>query len=258
MNPFSGFPAGKQPISKVPDTFFTELLPAIDDLAELKVSLYCLWLLNHKQGDLRYTRVAEIAADDRFMAGLGDGPEAQIKALRQGLERAEARSLLLRVKVRKSIGGDTNRSTGVAVDNGLAEEDWYFLNSEHGRGAVDRIRRDELRFVAEPLPDDIRLQAHRPHIFHLYEQNIGLIQPMIAEELRDAERTFPQAWLEDAFRIAAEMNVRHWKYVRTILERWAAEGKDDGTAKRDTAEDDSYEAIKRRYVPSEYEDIIDH
>ena len=43
----------------MPNTFFAELLPAIDDLAELKVTLYCLWLLNHKQGDLRYTRVAE-------------------------------------------------------------------------------------------------------------------------------------------------------------------------------------------------------
>lgn len=255
MNPFSGFPAGKQPVSRVPDTFFTELLPAIDDLAELKVSLYCVWLLNHKQGDLKYTRVAEIAADDRFMAGLGVGPEAQIRALRQGLERAEARGTLLRVKVRKTPGRE-NAGPGGDVD--LAEEDWYFLNSEHGRGAVERIRRDELRFVAEPLPDDISLQAHRPHIFTLYEQNIGLIQPMIAEELRDAERTFPPAWLEDAFRIAAEMNVRHWKYVRTILERWAAEGKDDGTAKRDSAEDDSYEALKRKYVPSGWEDIIEH
>ena len=67
-----------------------------------KVTLYCLWLLNHKQGDLRYTRVAEIATDDRFMAGLGGAADAQVNALRQGLERAEARGTLLRVKVRQS------------------------------------------------------------------------------------------------------------------------------------------------------------
>ena len=113
MKAFSGFPAGKQAVAKVPNTFFAELLPAIDDLAELKVTLYCLWLLNHKQGDLRYTRVAEIAADDRFMAGLGGAADAQVNALRQGLERAEARGTLLRVKVRQSSG----------------DEDWYFLNS---------------------------------------------------------------------------------------------------------------------------------
>ncbi len=243
MQPFSGFPAGKQTVVRVPNTFFTELLPAIDDLAELKVTLHCLWLLSHKQGDLRYTRLVEMAADDRFMAGLAGQPEAAMAALRRGLELAEARGALLRVKVRQS--GE--------------EEAWYFLNSELGRAAVERIRRGDLHtLLAEPLPEDIVLQAQRPHIYLLYEQNIGLIQPMLAEELREAERTYPQIWLEEAFRIAVELNVRNWKYIRTILERWAAEGKDHGIDKRHDAEDDSYEALKRRYVPEGYEDIIVH
>ncbi|MCS6842850.1 MAG: DnaD domain protein [Caldilineales bacterium] len=242
MQPFSGFPAGRQAVVKVPNAFFTELLPIVDDLAELKVTLYCLWLLSHKQGDLRYTRLEELAADDRLMAGLAGEDEDGLDALRRGLERAEARGTLLRVKVRHSSGS----------------EDWYFLNSEHGRAAVERIRRGELHTLAEPLPEPITLQAQRPHIYALYEQNIGLIQPMLAEELRDAERTFPQSWIEDAFRIAAELNVRNWKYIRAILERWAAQGKDSGTDQRDLAADDSYEALKRRYLPSGFEDLIEH
>lgn len=242
MHPFSGFPAGKQPLVKVPNAFWTELLPAINDLTELKVTLHCLWLLTQKQGELRYTRLAEIAADDRFMVGLAAGPEEALTALRRGLELAESRGTLLRVQVRAS-GSD---------------EQWYFLNSELGRAAVGRIRRGELAGLADLLPEDISLQTQRPHIFLLYEQNIGLIQPMLAEELRDAERTYPQNWLEEAFRIAVELNVRNWKYVRTILERWRAEGKDHGSDKRDAAQDDSYEALKRRYVPEGYEDIIIH
>ncbi|MFZ2487057.1 MAG: DnaD domain protein [Anaerolineae bacterium] len=242
MNAFAGFPAGKQPLVKVPGAFWTELLPAINDLAELKVTLHCLWLLNQKQGDLRYTRLVEMAADDRFMAGLAARSEDALAALRHGLELAEARGTLLRVKVLQSG----------------TEEAWYFLNSELGRAAVERIQRGELHTLAAPLPDGISLQTQRPHIFLLYEQNIGMIQPMLAEELREAERTYPQSWLEEAFRIAVELNVRNWKYIRTILERWAAEGKDDGIDKRDAAEDDSYEALKRRYVPEEYEDIIEH
>ncbi|MER2598181.1 MAG: DnaD domain protein [Caldilineales bacterium] len=242
MYSFSGFPAGKQPLVKVPHAFWTELLPAINDLAELKVTLHCLWLLTQKQGELRYTRLAEIAADDRFMAGLASKPEEALTVLRHGLELAESRGTLLKVQVR---------------ENGR-EDHWYFLNSELGRAAVMRIRRGELTGLADLLPEDISLQTQRPHIFLLYEQNIGLIQPMLAEELRDAERTYPQNWLEEAFRIAVELNVRNWKYVRTILERWAAEGKDHGSDKRDAAQDDSYEALKRRYVPDEYEDIIEH
>ena len=137
-------------------------------------------------------------------------------------------------------------------------DSWYFLNSEHGRAAIDRIRRGELHKLVEPLPEDVNLQAQRPHIFTLYEQNIGVIQPMIAEELRDAERTYPPNWLDDAFREAVELNKRSWRYIAAILKRWAAEGKDDGRDKRDSTEDDSYEALKRRYVPDELRDIIEH
>lgn len=243
MDPFPGFPAGRQTVVRVPDTFFTELLPAIDDLVELKVTLYCIWLLNHKQGELRYTRLAELAADDLFVSGLGGKKEDGMDALVRGLELAHARGTLLRVKMR---------------DEG-AEEDWYFLNSAHGREAIERIRQGQLHILAEPLPDDISLRAQRPHVFLLYEQNIGVIQPMIAEELREAERTYPQQWIEDAFREAVELNKRSWRYIRRILERWAAEGKDDGIDTRHTPPgDETYEAIRRRYVPEGYEDLIEH
>jgi DnaD/phage-associated family protein len=240
---FAGFPAGKQILVKVPNTFFTELLPAIDDLAELKVTLYCLWLLNHKRGELRYTRVEELAHDDTLVAGLASQDEEGSEALVRGLERAVARGTLLRVRVRE----------------GSVDEDWYFLNSAHGREAVERIRKGRLHELAEPLPDDISLQSQRPPIFLLYEQNIGVIQPMIADELREAERTYPPNWIEDAFREAVELNKRSWRYVRRILERWATEGKDDGsTWRRGEQDDDSYEALKRRYVPEGWEDIIEH
>ena len=82
---------------------------------------------------------------------------------------------------------------------------------------------------------------------------------MVAEELREAERTYPPNWIEDAFREAVELNKRNWRYIRRILERWAAEGKDDGVDWRDTPPgDETYEALKRRYVPDGWEDIIEH
>lgn len=241
---FAGFPAGRQTVVRVPNSFFTELLPAIDDLAELKVTLYCLWLLNHKRGDLRYTRLAELAADDLLVSGLdtADAEGNGMAALSRGLEQAAARGTLLRIRVQLP---------------GAGIEEWYFLNSAHGREVVERIQRGELHKLAEPLPEHISLQAQRPPIYVLYEQNIGVIQPMVAEELREAERTYPAAWIEDAFREAVELNKRNWRYVRRILERWAAEGKDDGIDWRaDASGEDSYEALKRKYVPSGWEDII--
>ena len=40
MKLFSGFPAGKLDVTPLPNLFFSELVPAIDDLAELKVRGY--------------------------------------------------------------------------------------------------------------------------------------------------------------------------------------------------------------------------
>jgi DNA replication protein len=95
-------------------------------------------------------------------------------------------------------------------------------------------------------------ETTRPNIFVLYEQNIGLLQHLIADELLEAEREYPAQWIEEAFRLAAEANVRRWSYVRAILERWATEGKRDETSRRDSEED--YD----RYTKGKYADLFEH
>ena len=42
MKGFPGFPDGKQRLTAVPSLFFSDLLPIIDNLAELKVTLYAI------------------------------------------------------------------------------------------------------------------------------------------------------------------------------------------------------------------------
>ena len=51
MQRFNGFPPGKARTVAVPGQFFSELLPMIDDLAELKVTLYLFWALQQQEGD---------------------------------------------------------------------------------------------------------------------------------------------------------------------------------------------------------------
>jgi len=96
---------------------------------------------------------------------------------------------------------------------------------------------------------ELRVVAVRPNIYQLYEQNIGLLQPLIADQLRDAEATYPPEWIEEAFRIAVESNARNWRYVRGILERWAREGKDSG---------ERLERDRRRYIRGKYGDRVKH
>lgn len=204
MKGFPGFPAGDLPAVVVPTFFFSDLLPLIDDLAELKVTLHVIWLLDNKPGTLRFVQKGEIAADERLRAGLSE------RALDDGLERAVARGTLLPIVVERY--GQTMT--------------WYFLNDEPGREAIRRIERGVVPEFDDPLADGTGLRAARPNIFVLYEQNIGLLQPIIADELREAELRYPAEWIEDAFRIAVEQNKRAWRYIRAILERWATEGRD--------------------------------
>jgi len=91
------------------------------------------------------------------------------------------------------------------------------------------------------------LQPPIINIFALYEQNIGIITPMIAEELKEAEKVYPPQWIEEAFREAAALNKRSWRYIARILERWASEGKDSGEYKRDIKADGPDKYVKGKY-----------
>jgi len=96
------------------------------------------------------------------------------------------------------------------------------------------------------LPADSR-QPPTINIFALYEQNIGVITPTIAEELKEAERLYPPQWIEEAFKEAAALNKRIWRYIVRILERWASEGKDSGKHRRHIKKIDPDKYIKGKY-----------
>jgi DnaD/phage-associated family protein len=225
LKTFSGFPTGKVRSVRLPESVFTELIPLIDDLAELKVTLHALGCLGRQRGRVRYLRHADLAVDRVLLAGLA---EPAVETLNTALARAVERGTLLRVRP-KADGTD---------------EALYFANTPKGRAAVQSIARGE-------WPEGIE-SATRPNIFTLYEQNIGLLTPLIADELREAEQTYPEEWVEEAFREAVSLNKRSWKYIRAILERWEVEGKDDEADRRPE------ETERRRYITGKYSEYIQH
>jgi DnaD/phage-associated family protein len=103
--------------------------------------------------------------------------------------------------------------------------------------------------VESGLPVEL---TEKRNIYQLYEANIGPLTPMIAETLRDAEDAYPNAWIEEALEIAVAKNVRNWRYIAAILERWQNEGKDERKDRQDPQED------RRRYIEGEYSDYIEH
>ena len=61
-------------------------------------------------------------------------------------------------------------------------------------------------------------------ISRAYESVIGIINPMIADELREASTAYPVQWIMDAIKESATQNKHSWKYVLAILTRWKAQG----------------------------------
>jgi len=225
MKTFSGFSAGKVRSASIPEPVFTQLIPIVDDLAELKLTLHVLWRLGRQRGKVRYLRRADLIADQVLLSGLGDAPA---EALSVALERAIERGTLLRAE----------------ATVGEATEELYFANTARGRAAVEAIARGE-------WPDELE-SAGRANVFTLYEQNIGLLTPLIADELREAEQAYPADWIEEAFREAVSLNKRSWKYIRAILEHWRTEGRGDETGRQPR------EADRRRYIEGEYGEYIEH
>lgn len=229
---FKGFPEGKVHLTPIPAQFFSELLPLIDDLDELKLTLYAFWRLDRMDQSIRYFRLEDAAVDELFMAGIGKPGENS----RQVLERA----LMLAVRRGTLLEGDYQ-------GNG-SHETLYFLNSPRGRAALEGLAKGSWRpEVGGLLP--VELAPEPANIYSLYEENIGPLTPMLAEALREAERDYPQSWLEDAIRIAVKNNKRNWNYIQAILHRWQREGRDERKDPRNVEE------IRHRY--SEWENDLD-
>ena len=69
-----GFPAFRQTGRHAdPNLFFSDLLPMVDNLAELKVTLHLFWLIAGGRR-LRYARLDELVNDERLLVGLAASP----------------------------------------------------------------------------------------------------------------------------------------------------------------------------------------
>lgn len=251
MTAFTGFPTGKNPYVPIPEVFFTQILPEIEDSAELKVTLHIFWRLAKRQAELRCISDKEMETDKLLLHSLkrrGD-PRPVEERLRVALEEAVARGTLLRVNLQMA-GDNGELHTQKSIN-------WYFFNTSRSRKIVSALQGGEMipaRLLlqqeevqppqavqqgsekvvaagthAKPTSNEtkrtVQIEVERPNIFVLYEQNIGLLSPLIAEELKDAADHFPMEWIEAAFREAVQHNKRKWSYIRAILRRWETEGR---------------------------------
>jgi DNA replication protein len=231
---FPGFDNGPYNMIQIPAPFFSQVLPLVDDLAELKLILFCFWALPQKEGRYPYLRCRDFTNNTALMESLSK-PRARKKpeqVLQAALERAVKHGILLAVTIQ--------------LDD---PETLYFMNTERGRAATEQIKAG--RWQPGDQDNPVEILPERPNIFRLYEQNIGQLTPLIVDHLKDFEAEFPTGWVEEAIRQAVAANKRSLNYIRAILKKWRKEGKDSGefTGRRD--EEDG-----KRYLSGPYADFI--
>ncbi|MEM2118797.1 MAG: DnaD domain protein [Candidatus Bathyarchaeia archaeon] len=223
---FTGFPAGAE-VTPIPNLFFASVLPRVSDIAELKAILCVFWLVSSRRGGNRFVSFAELVSK-------GWVAESELE---QALTKAVERKVLLSFE----------------VEVGNKRERIYLINDAAGRSELNRIEQGkvpQLSLLLDRCGGGGKTEL--PNIFKLYEENIGLLTPMIADELRQAEKLYPWEWIESAFREAVVLNKRSWRYISRILERWAVEGKDDGKAGRSSKKG----VDREKYIRGKYGHLV--
>jgi len=214
MKPFQGFPHRSE-FTSIPNAFFSQLLPQIEDTAELKATLLVFAHIYKKKGSPRFASLAELAADSGLMAALKSEEE-----IGRGLELATERGTLLHIQI---------EAEGEA-------QHIYLLNDEDNRQTLDKIESGQIELKGLKAVTKQEQPLEAPNIFAVYEENIGMLTPLIADELKEAEKTYPAAWIVDAIKEAVSLNKRNWRYIARILENWQAQGKNYGAHRRGSGE----------------------
>ena len=222
---FGGFLTSEEPSLQMPRVFIADVLPQISDAAELKVTLCVFDLLAEAGGyevPLPEDAVYRHPALRSSLKRLGS-PKEPDESIGRGLELAVSRGTLLRFAAMHAGEGWGDPPGG--------EETWFLLNTPRNRELLGKLARG-----VAPLPPALQpadeppaaILPERPNVFRLYEQNVGLLTPIIADQLIEAAERYPLDWIEEAFGEAVSYNKRNWRYIRAILEKWATDGRGGG------------------------------
>ena len=193
----------RQALVPLPAEFIRIHLPRITSIVELKVSLHLYGLITSQTTRPRRVSWDALSNDPVLTQSLlvVAPHSAYLDVLSEGLGAAVQRGSFLHV-----IRPDQH---GRAVN-------WYLVDTRENRRWSELSADPVAATSGEPAPDVLRL----------YEQHIGVVTPMLLAELRAAASIYPTHWFAEAMREAVVANVRSWRYVNKILQKWAKDGRD--------------------------------
>lgn len=175
-------------------------LPPVEDLS---------WRLRASDDDVLST--LEILKSVNIVQLTSDGWLITHFAQRQDAASNARRQERYRDKKRLAHFSDEN----VTKSNEISNDSLLPRNADKDEDKDEDVDTDTKEIPPPPASNDI---------FQLYESEIGIITPRIADDLKDIEGSFPKEWIEKAFHEAAINNKRSLAYSMAILKRWKVEG----------------------------------
>ena len=209
MNEFKRVPKRGDRV-EIPEQFFSDVLPNITNILELKISLIILNEIASQPVESRFINRVGIENLEQVKSLETDGIQPSLALIESVLEKLTRAKLIFSMKLNLE-----------SEDSG----EMYFLDDIEGRKLSENFK---LGIVSPNITGDNPEKDidKGMTIFDLYEKNIGIIPgSQVAEELIEAEKTYPAQWLEDAFDEAVAQDVRRWAYIRAILASWSNGGR---------------------------------
>lgn len=205
---FDGFSSGA-PVTPLPQALLRDLTPKMSDPAELIVTLYAVEAISRVRRYPRRVAVRDLRESRSLTEALANlcATRDVDEAFADGLNTAVKRGSLLQAR---------------AVEDGVWA-DWIALNDADGQRALE----------SASMPPTSSASYGREPVYgstpEIWQSAFGTaMPPILAEEVKAAESRYGSDRLHDAFAEAAANDVRSWRYVQAILERWETTGRDEG------------------------------
>lgn len=135
------------------------------------------------------------------------------------------------------ISPDTQRGLGEDSMNTPAQaklsKEEVKLSEEQGKQSEEQKQNGD---SAAALP---------PTIHSAYENAFGMFTPISHKEVLEDCKAYSEDWILEAIQEAVNYGAKGWKYVQSILKRWASEGKSSKGKQNELSE--SPEEYRRRY-----------
>ena len=186
--------------TRVPNAVLGRVLSTTDDADEIRLILRAVWLLEHQRSYPRYITRDDLRHDRVLSVAIPDQSDFD-RILKSAIER------------------------GVFVEASINDNSCLMLNTESARrtsieispttGSLNEDNNGWEAPAASTRSDDA---------FRAYEENIGILSPMIRQSILAALEDFTDEDITRAVRIAVESESRSWYFVAGVLRRWARDG----------------------------------